>query len=251
MPPHTAQDVIIQIDSGSVKLGQITMTIQQYLLSLPLVRTATLAKGVLFWAPSAIYEIITDDAADFRRARQWQGDERTDVAVVPGSALAMQLPLVQEGRLLPVYANRETLLQDGELLSFVFPQERTGLDIAKLDARLCGNNAGLYVRRYERYPAFEVTNGLNSYRRYYYARTNQGLNTDLTAVKQRLGVSLVPHLRGPWVWRLLPSWDESPYDDQPTIMMRSADLLGRVESATTQHNLRAYTPPDEEDEGEK
>ncbi|HLA44439.1 MAG TPA: hypothetical protein VJZ27_13435, partial [Aggregatilineales bacterium] len=114
------------------------MNFQDYLAALPLVDTASLPAGTLFWMDYRIYEIVELDSAGYSRAREWRKDESTDVALVPGSRLAQRLAVVSHGRLLPRIDSREKLLHHGRPLSFVFPTEQNALDAASLDIALVG-----------------------------------------------------------------------------------------------------------------
>jgi len=204
------------------------MNFQEYVAALPLVDTASLPAGTLFWVDYRIYEIVELDSAGYSRAREWRKSESTDVALVPGSRLAQRLPVVNRGRLMPRIDSREKLLHHGRSLSFVFPTEQTALDAASLDVALVGKRAGLYVRRNSRFPAFEITNGAAVMRRYYFSRTRFAQDTNLADIKPRLQEALIPHLQGPMYWRLLPTWDESPYDLNQTIAYRPDDILKRL-----------------------
>jgi hypothetical protein len=190
-----------------------------YLTTLPLVPTASLAVGQLFWA-NHIYEVIEIDNRGYSRARQWRKEESTDVALIPHSRLAERLPVVEHGRLLPHYTTRDALLKDGQPVLYVFPEEQIALDAAYLDVALCGKQTSLYVRRKDHHPALEATNGMAVIREYYYMRTRHGLETNLPDIKQKSQLKLVPHREGPLYWRLLPSWNEVPYDSQQTIAIR-------------------------------
>jgi hypothetical protein len=200
------------------------MTREDYLRTLSVVDTASLPFGGLFWANDALYEVIEVDLQGHSRARRWGGKESTDVALVPNSSLARRLPTVGQGYAIPALRSREALLHEGQFLSFVFPVEQNALDAANMDCKLCGTNSGLYVRRLERNPGFEVTNGMMILRRYYYMRINEGMETNLRDIKHRLQEELVRHHEGPMYWRLVPSWDDGPYDTTQTLRMSAIDL---------------------------
>ncbi|MBZ0307875.1 MAG: hypothetical protein K8I82_17535, partial [Anaerolineae bacterium] len=147
--------------------GSGTMNWSSYLNNLPLVKTASLPMGVLFIASGKIYEVTDVQGDTYRKARQWRKDESTEVALVPNSSLARQLPVIDQGHLLPPIKSRNDLLQNGRYIIFIFPTEQNAIDCAYLDVALCGANSGLYVRRMERDPAIEATNGATVFRRYY------------------------------------------------------------------------------------
>ena len=197
------------------------MDIRNYLEQLPEVETASLAKGRLFWAENRIYEVIEVDQSGYSKARVWRHDEATDVALIPNSTLAKRLPLIARGIALPQYQSRDDLLANGRPPAFVFPSEQNALGAAYLDTALCGSQrAGVYARRHDKHAAFEVTNGLNVLRRYYFSRTKENVDTDLPDIKHKLDYPLIPHQQGPMVWRLLPNWDESPHDLTQTMAIR-------------------------------
>jgi len=196
------------------------MNLRDYLAQLPEVDTASLAKGFLFWAENRIYEVVEVDEGGYSKARVWRHDESTEVALIPDSTLAKRLPLIARGRVLPQYQSRDDLLANRRPPAFVFPTEKNALGAAYLDAGLCGERAGVYVRRHGHHAAFEVTNGLNALRRYYFSRTSEGVETDLPDIKHTLDYELIPHQYGPMVWRLLPHWDESPHDLNKTVAIR-------------------------------
>jgi hypothetical protein len=214
----------------------VIMDIRDYLAQLPEVKTASLAKGFLFWAENRIYEVVDVDEGGYSKARMWRQGEATEVALIPDSTLAKRLPLIARGRALPQYHSREDLLINRRPPAFVFPSEQNALGAAYLDVALCGERAGVYVRRHARHAAFEATNGLNVLRRYYFSRTEAGVETDLPDIKHTLDYALIPHQQGPMVWRLLPHWDESPHDLNQTVAIRPitqeqlAELIERAQS---------------------
>jgi hypothetical protein len=196
------------------------MNWSNYLTKLPVVKTASLAVGVLFIANGKIYEVTEVQGDTYRKARQWRRDESTEVALVSDSTLARQLPVIEQGHLLPPTKSRNDLLQNGRYIIFIFPTEQNAIDCAYLDVALCGPNSGLFVRRVQHNPAVEATNGAAVFRRYYYSRTTQGLSTNLADIKPRLGDPITTHKEGPFYWRFLPNWDEGPYDNTKTLSMR-------------------------------
>lgn len=217
-----------------------------YLESLPLVKTATLPKGRLFYANNLLYEVIAVDSAGYSRARGWRKDENTDVALIPQSSLARRLPVIDQARVLPLLS-RHDLLQNNQPISYIFPSEANAIDAAYLDSALCGQVGALYVRRHERFPAFEVTNGMTVMRRYYYMRSRAGVDVGMQRLKSRISESLVPHKQGAIYWQMLDTWDDSPYyDATATLVMRPVDLE-RFRAETAQHKIT----PDEPSEAER
>jgi len=206
------------------------MTPEQYTTTLPLVLTATLPYGALFWAENRLYQVVQVDRSGYNRAREWGKTEKTDVALIPNSTLAQRLRVVDKGRLLPVIKSRGELLQNGRAVHYVFPMQQTAQDAGSLDETLCGRNSGLYLRRHQQHSAYELTNGSQVFRYYYFYRLNEGLETNLHTLKDRLDSPLISHKEGPAYWRLLSSWDESPYYDlNQTMAFRPVDLLERLQ----------------------
>ncbi|HMM28458.1 MAG TPA: hypothetical protein PKD46_09275 [Aggregatilineaceae bacterium] len=179
-----------------------------YLAELPEVRTSRLPRGALFWANGSIYEVSAVDARGFQKARLWRQAEHTEVALVPGSLLSRHLPVVAQGRALPVYHSQNDLLDAGECSCYVFPTEMLALDAAYLDAALI-LRSGPYVRQQEAVPAFALTDGIHLFRLYYFRQSTHGRPTDLSSLRDRsAGFRPRPHAEGPGFWRLLPSWTE-------------------------------------------
>lgn len=179
-----------------------------YIAGLPEVETLRLPLGTMFWAQGRLYQVIETGASGFHKARQWRQGENTDVALVKGSFLSKYLPLVERGRLLPVYRSRLELTQDGQPTCFVFPVENLALDAAYLDVALT-ISSGAYVRNQGHEPAFAVTDGVHVFRLYYYRQSVHGRKTDLSSLQVRpLAYTPRPHTEGPGYWRFLPSWTE-------------------------------------------
>src|SRR5690554_127545 len=134
-----------------------------YLAELPEVKTSRLPEGALFWAEGAIYEVSEVDARGYQKARLWRHAEHREVALVPGSLLSRHLPVIERGRVLPVYRSQHDLLEDGNCSCFVFPSETLALDAAYLDSILI-QRRGPYVRQQEALPAFALTDGIHLFR---------------------------------------------------------------------------------------
>ncbi|MBN1964007.1 MAG: hypothetical protein JW910_05140 [Anaerolineae bacterium] len=177
------------------------LQLQAFVASLPEIETARLPAGTLFTARRLIYQVTEARSGGFHKARQWRADESTDVALVPGSFLVNTLPLVAKGRLLPIFPNRAALLDEGEILFYLFPDEQQALDAAYLDAALV-KSQDVYVRNHGREPAFAITDGVHLYRIYYYNRSSRGYASEASAKTIQFKLSS----RGPMYWRLLPSW---------------------------------------------
>ncbi|SRR5690554_3455612 len=179
-----------------------------YLAELPEVKTSRLPEGALFWAEGAIYEVSEVDARGYQKARLWRHAEHREVALVPGSLLSRHLPVIERGRVLPVYRSQHDLLEDGNCSCFVFPSETLALDAAYLDSILI-QRRGPYVRQQEALPAFALTDGIHLFRLYYFRESARGRPADLSSLLDRsAGFRPRAHTEGPGFWRLLPSWTE-------------------------------------------
>lgn len=187
---------------------------QAYVLTLPLVQTSRLPVGTMFWAKEKLYQVIETGAKGFHKARQWRQGEETEAALVPGSYLANFLPVIDRGRLLPIYPNRQELLEQGQAVHYLFANERLALDAAYLDVALV-QGGGVYVRNHGREPAFAATDGAHIFRLYYYSRSVRGNLVDAGAARQTLQFRMSVH--GPEYWRLLDSWDETAFWSDDTI----------------------------------
>ena len=179
-----------------------------YIASLPEVDTSRLPQGTLFLAQNRIYQVIETGSGGFHKARQWRKTEETDVALIPGSFPSRYLPLIKQGKLLPVYRSRLELTEGDQATCYVFPAENLALDAAYLDVALI-QSPGAYVRNQGNDPAFAVTDGVHVFRLYYYRQSHNGAKTDLSSLQVR-PLPFKPRLYsdGPAYWRLLPSWTE-------------------------------------------
>ena len=183
------------------------INLQAYLASLPEVETARLRYGTLFTANGRIYQVVEVRAGGFHKAREWRGDEKTEVALVPGSFLANFLPVVARGRLLPVYPTRMDLTEDGEPIYYLFPGEQQALDAAYLDVALV-QSKDAYIRNHGREPAFAATDGNHILRLYYYSRSVRGYSFQIEEDFHKQTIQFRLCRFGPMYWRLLPSWQE-------------------------------------------
>jgi hypothetical protein len=178
----------------------------EYLASLPEIETARLPIGTLFWANDRIYEVTETGTSGFHKARAWRQNEHTEVALIPDSFPSRHLPLVERGRLLPVYRSRLDLTRNNQATCFVFPIENLALDAAYLDVALI-KSTGAFVRNHGNEPAFAVTDGVHVFRLYYYRVSAHGRASDLSSLRARpLPFTPQLHSDGPGYWRLLPSW---------------------------------------------
>lgn len=190
------------------------LELQTFIASLPEVETLRLPRGVIFTANRLLYQVVETGAEGFHKARQWRCGEETDVALVPGSYLARFLPLVERGRLLPIFPTRLDLTDRGDPIVFLFPDERMALDAAYLDVALV-KSGDAYVRNHGREPAFAATDGVHVFRVYYYSRTVHGRATQISTTPTEKTLQFRYYTRGPMHWRLLPTWrDATPWLDE-------------------------------------
>ncbi|NJL93926.1 MAG: hypothetical protein HC915_09450 [Anaerolineae bacterium] len=216
------------------------MSLATFLLGLPVVETRQLPRGALFIHPDgSLYEVIDSGQGGEHRARRWRHPQPQEVALDPDSHLARRLPVVARARHLLPYPSRDALLENQAALLFTFRREQSALDAAQLDVALCGYGSGVYVRKNERYPCFEATNGALVFRQYFFLETNQGVRTRLPDIKHGLGYPLRSHLDGPLAWRLLPSWEDSPfYDLSQTVAMQPIELGSAAETHPNLSSVR-------------
>jgi len=201
------------------------MRAEEYLMQLSVVKTTTLPRGALFVADiGKLYQVVDAGQHGEHKARLWRHGEHTEVALDGKSGLARRLPTVEHGRQIPPFTSRDDLMDNRRPLLYAFRREQTAMEAALIDVALCGERSGLYTRRNEQYPCFEVTNGSLLFRQYFFMETDQGNKTNLADLKHGLNFPLRPHLDGPAYWRLLPSWETNPvYDTSQTIAMRPID----------------------------
>ncbi len=195
-----------------------------YIARLPEVETARLPVGTLFFANGRIYKVIETGTGGFHKAREWRKTEVTDVALIPGSFPSRHLPLVERGRLLPVYRSRLELTDKQQPSCYVFPIETLALDAAYLDVELI-QSKGAYVRNHGEEPAFAVTDGVHVFRLYYYRQSATQHKTNLSRLEVRpLPFTPRAHTDGPGYWRLLSSWRATLPNFDTTLNMRNASF---------------------------
>jgi plasmid segregation protein ParM len=177
------------------------------------IRTESLAEGALFVSPDGVlYKVVMAERAGFRKAEPWpgsalnhSGDARQPVALVPGSLLARNYPVVTEGRPLPVLS-RADFLRDGHPTHFVFPEESLARLAAWLDVALAPRS-GLAVSKERQ--RWLLSDGHHDFRVYHYLVDRLGLEIDLGARFAKEGIEAQPCERGPRYWRYLPGWTAS------------------------------------------
>jgi hypothetical protein len=120
------------------------------------VRTETLPEGTLFVGnDDVLYQVVMAGNAGFRKAEPWpwlprsqSGDvERSSpVALVPGSLLARNYPLMSEGIPLPAVDRADTTRPDGHPSHYLFYDEKLAKLAAQLDEILT-HPSGLAARK--------------------------------------------------------------------------------------------------------
>ncbi len=182
--------------------------------ALKTVNTKTLPKGTLFVSPDGvIYQVVMAGSAGFRKAEPWPwpprgrlNSDKSAVALVPGSLLARNYPVVTEGQPLPVIDRSDFLDEDDHAGHYVFPNE----DLAKLASQLdetLAHQSGLGVRK-ERL-CWTLSDGRRNYRIYYYQVDSRGQAVNLEVSLMEENIQSKSCEEGPHYWQYLPGWKES------------------------------------------
>ena len=180
------------------------------------VRTETLPEGTLFVSPDGIlYQVVMAGSAGFRKAEPWPWptpawsgavEKPGAVALVPGSLLARNYPVVAEGRPLPVMSRSDFLGPDGRPDHYVFPNEQLARLAARLDETLAPRS-GLVARKERR--RWILNDGQRVFRVYHYRVDNLGIGVDVNARFAEEHIQARPCEQGPYCWRYMPRWEES------------------------------------------
>jgi plasmid segregation protein ParM len=180
------------------------------------VRTETLPEGALFVSPDGVlYQVVMAGSAGFRKAEPWPWPPHgwTDatgkpsaVALVPGSLLAQNYPVVAEGRPLPPMSRSDFLHPDDQPSHHVFPNERLAKLAAQLDQALA-RHSGLAVRQ-ERVRCI-LSDGRRAFRVYHYQTDGLGREVDLSTRFAEEHIEARPCEQGPYYWRYIPGWEET------------------------------------------
>lgn len=178
------------------------------------VRTETLPEGALFVSPDGVlYQVVMAGSAGFRKAEPWPWlpHSRSDdlerpsaVALVPGSILARNYPVVPEGTPLPTL-DRTDLLDCGQTSHYVFPDEQLAKLAAQLDEALA-HRSGLGVRKGRQ--RWVLSDGRNAFRVYHYQIDRQGTEIDLVARFAEEEIKALSCEQGPCYWQYIPSWED-------------------------------------------
>lgn len=186
-----------------------------------IVRTETLPEGTLFvGSDGMLYQVVMAGGAGFRKAEPWpwlsryhspggasDGERPGAVALVPGSLLARNYPVVAEGTPLPV-VSRSDIIDPGDRPShYVFFDEQLARLAAQLDETLA-HQSGLAARKERR--RWVLGDGLCTFRVYHYQRDSEGMEIDLAARFAEERIEALPCEQGPHYWRYIPAWEVAP-----------------------------------------
>ncbi len=177
------------------------------------VRTETLPEGALFVGnDDVLYQVVMAGDAGFRKAEPWpwlprsRGDnvERpSPVALVPGSLLARNYPLMVEGMPLPTVDRANIARFDGQPSHYLFYEERLAKLAAQLD-EILALQSGLAARKVEH--RWVLGDGSRAFRVYHYQQDNQGIEIDLGARLAEERIDALPCEHGPYYWQYIPIW---------------------------------------------
>jgi plasmid segregation protein ParM len=180
------------------------------------VRTETLAEGTLFVSPEGVlYQVVMAGSAGFRKAEPWpwppQGRSSATgrpsaVALVPGSLLAQNYPVVAEGTPLPVVRWSEFLGPDGQPSHYTLPDEQLATLAARLDEALA-YQSGLAARKERQ--RWVLSDGRRIFRVYHYQSESAGGEIDLITRFAEEHVKPLACEQGPYYWRYIPGWEET------------------------------------------
>ncbi len=179
------------------------------------VPTETLPEGALFVGPDGVlYQVVMAGSAGFRKAEPWpwppHGRSVTErpgtVALVPGSLLARNYPVVAKGRPLSTVSRAEILGPADQPLHFGFPSEELAKLAAQLDETLACQS-GLTARRARE--RWLLTDGRRVFRVYHYQTGSRGEQVDLGPRFAEEHIEAVSCAKGPRYWQYIPFWEET------------------------------------------
>ena len=183
---------------------------------LEVVRTETLPEGALFVSPDGVlYQVVMAGSAGFRKAEPWPWPPRSwsrptrkpgAVALVPGSLLARNYPVVAEGRPLPTVSRDDFLDPHSKPTHHVFPNEQLAKLAAQLDEKLA-RRSGLMVQ-HER-TRYILSDGRQTFRIYHYHTARDGWEVDLATRFAEEQIEVQPCEQGPCYWQHIPGWREA------------------------------------------
>ncbi len=180
------------------------------------VRTETLPEGALFVSPDGVlYRVAIAGSAGFRKAEPWPWpphswsgatEKPRTVALVPGSLLARNYPVVAEGRPLPVVSRSDFLGPDGQPGHYTFPDEQLARLAAQLDEALA-HQSGLAVRKERK--RWILSDGRRIFRVYHYQSDSQGGEIDLVTRFAEEHIEALACEQGPHYWQHVPAWEKT------------------------------------------
>lgn len=206
-----------------------------------MIRTERLPEGTLFVSPEGVlYQVVMAGSAGFRKAEPWpwllsgwvgEAERPSAVALVPGSLLARNYPVVAEGEPLSPLDPGSFLDHNGQPTHHVFADEQLAKLAARLDETLA-SKSGLMVRKKRR--RWLLSDGRNLFRVYHYWRDEDGINVDLRTRFLEEGIEALPCKQGPEYWQYIPGWRSSPKEEALEEPTKAAALAPRADVAKPQ-----------------
>jgi len=219
------------------------------------VRTETLSEGALFVSPdNVLYQVVMAGSAGFRKAEPWpwpphswtgSSERPGTVALVPGSLLARNYPVVAEGKPLPTLSRSDLLNLENQPDHYVFPSERLAKLAAQLDEALAVQSGLAAWKERQRWI---LSDGQRFFRAYHYHRNNLGEAVDLDGRCAEENIEPLPREQGPDYWHYIPGWRETPDAPEDTHILESAieamitKVAGVAPSATVPPATERATP---------
>jgi plasmid segregation protein ParM len=180
------------------------------------IRTKTLPEGALFVSPDGVlYQVVMAGSAGFHKAEPWPWPHHGwssapgrpgAVALVPGSLLARNYPVVTEGKLLPVVSRPDFLGPDGQPSQYTFPDERLAKLAAQLDEALA-HQSGLAARKEQE--RWILSDGRRTFRVYHYQSDSRGWDVDLVTRFAEEHIEALACEQGPHYWCYIPTWEKT------------------------------------------
>jgi len=175
------------------------------------VLTETLPEGTFFVGPDGVlYQVVMAEGAGFRKAEPWPWSEpkrRNEpsqaVALVPGSLLARNYPVVARGTPLPTYNRTDFLGPDRKPSHYIFTTEPLAKLASQLDAAL-SPQSGLTAHKESQ--RWLLTDGHHNFREYHYESDIKGEPVDLHLRFENERIKARPCDEGPRYWQHLPGW---------------------------------------------
>ena len=183
------------------------------------VLTETLPEGALFVSPEGVlYQVVMARGGGFRKAEPWpwlpygwsiDAERPNAVALVPGSPLARNYPVVARGRPIPPISLDDLRGAGGRPAHYVFPTERLARLAAQLDETLARTanlkaykSAGRWILALFGKEAIPL-------RVYHYLEDDAGMPADLAARFAGERIEALSCTQGPSYWQYIPGWKEA------------------------------------------